>query len=475
MTMSDDLAHLTATELVEGYRSGKFSPVEATEAALRRIGMFNETLNAFVFVDEERALAEARKSELRWRHNEPVGLVDGVPTTIKDLILTKGWPTLRGSLSIDAAGPWNEDAPVTARLKEQGAVILGKTTTPEFGWKGVTDSPRTGITRNPWNPAMTPGGSSGGAAAACAAGMGALHVGTDGGGSIRIPCGFTGIFGLKPSYGRVPAWPLSPFGSVAHIGPMTRSVADAARMLQVISGPDARDWTALPQTETHYISRLTGDLRGKKIAFSPTLGYARVHPEVASAVKHAAGLFEELGAIVEEVDPGFANPLPIFNAIWWSGAAFALRHLNDRQRSELDPGLQQVVREGEKITLTDYLEASQMRGELGGRMRQFHERYDLLITPSLAIPAFEVGKLAPDDLASVGAWVDWTPFSYPFNLTQQPACSIPCGLTSDGLPIGLQIVGPMHGDLAVLNAAAAFEKICPEATMRPDLSRLIAQ
>lgn len=473
MTVSNDLAYATVTELLDGYRDGAISPVEATKAALAQIEKYNGALNAFVLIDEDYALAKARESEARWQAGTPIGLIDGVPTTIKDILLTEGWPTLRGSMTVDAAGPWNDDAPCVARLKEHGAVILGKTTTPEFGWKGVTDSPRTGITRNPWNRNMTPGGSSGGASAACAAGMGVLHVGTDGGGSIRIPSSFAGIFGLKPSFGRVPAWPLSPFGSVAHIGPMARSVRDGAIMFQVMSEPDVRDWTSLPPTNTDYVGGLSASIRGKKIAYSPALGYAKVHPDVAVAVKNAAKLFEDLGAHVEEVDPGFENPLPIFNTLWWSGAYFALRNLTDKQLGELDLGLRQVVEEGEKISLAEYLQANQARGELGIRMRKFHQEYDLLITPALALPAFEAGKLAPDDLAEVGAWVDWTPFSYPFNLTQQPACSIPCGLSTDGLPIGLQIVGPMQDDLAVLNAAFAFEQVSPVATARPDLSKLL--
>ena len=471
--MTDDLAYATATELLEGYRAGTISPVEATQAALSQIEKYNGALNAFVLVDEDYALASARESEARWQAGTPKGLVDGVPTTIKDILLTKGWPTLRGSMSVDAAGPWNDDAPSVARLKEHGAVILGKTTSPEFGWKGVTDSPRTGITRNPWNTDMTPGGSSGGASAACASGMGVLHVGTDGGGSIRIPASFTGILGIKPSYGRVPAWPLSPFGTVAHVGPMTRTVTDSALMLRVMSGPDARDWTTLPFVDTDYVAALSASIKGKRVAYSPTLGYAAVDPEVAAAVKRGAELFAELGANVEEVDFLFENPLPIFNVLWWSGARFALRNLTDKQLNELDPGLRRVFEGAASITLTDYLEAVQARGELGNRMKQFHETYDLLLTPSLAIPAFEVGKLAPTELEEVGGWVDWTPFSYPFNLTQQPACSIPCGLNSEGLPIGLQIVGPMQDDAAVLNAAYAFERVSPVASARPDLTKIV--
>ncbi len=468
--MSDDLIFASALDLLKWYREKSISPVEVTKAVLSQIEKHNHALNAFVLVDEEYALEKARESEARWQKGEPMGLVDGVPTTVKDILLTKGWPTLRGSLSVDSAGPWNDDAPAVARLKEHGAVIIGKTTTPELGWKGITDSPRTGITRNPWNTDMTPGGSSGGGAAACASGMGALHIGTDGGGSIRIPCAFTGIFGHKPSYGRVPAWPLSPFGTVAHIGPMARTVGESALMLRVLAGDDARDWASLPVEDTDYVARLSETVKGKKIAYSPRLGYADVHPEVEAAVKKAVEQFEQLGAHIEEVDPGFDKPLEIFNILWFSGARFALRNFTDKQLDGLDPGLRQVFDAAEKITLTDYLEAVQARGELGILMKQFHQTYDLLLTPSLSIPAFEVGKLTPEKTQETGAWVDWTPFSYPFNLTQQPACSIPCGLTEDGLPIGLQIVGPHHDDVSVLVAANAYEGVSPVAGARPNLA-----
>ena len=249
-----DLCALSATGLLELFRKHELSPVEVTSAVLQRIEKLNPVLNAFNLVSKD-AGADAKASEARWLRGEPKGLLDGVPVSIKDLLLTKGWPTLRGSKTIDPKGPWNDDAPAVARLREHGAVLLGKTTTPEFGWKGVTDSPLTGITRNPWNPKKTPGGSSGGAAAALASGMGPLAVGTDGGGSIRIPCSFTGLFGIKPSFGRVPAWPPSPFGAVAHVGPMTRSVTDAALMLNVLSLPDARDWQGLPHDARDYRAR----------------------------------------------------------------------------------------------------------------------------------------------------------------------------------------------------------------------------
>jgi len=471
--MSKELAFASADELLVGYNSGDISPVEATRAALNQIEKFDPVLNAFVFVDEEGAIKAAEESEKRWAAGSPMGLLDGIPTTVKDIMLQKGHPTLKGSLIVDKAGPWTEDAPAVARLRENGAVFLGKTTTPEFGWKGVTDSALSGITRNPWNKERTPGGSSGGAAAACAAGMGVLHTGSDGGGSIRIPSAFTGVFGIKPSFGRVPAWPASAFGTVSHVGPMTRSVADSALMLQVMKGADSRDWYSLPQTSIDYRTCLNESMRGRKIAYSPTLGYAKVDDEVATHVKRAVDLFRDLGAEVEEVDPGFEKPLDLFNIHWFSGAYYALRHLTDAQLDLIDPGLKNAVEQGSKISLPDYLDATVARVELGAKMRVFHDKYDLLLTPSLSVTAFKAGQLAPDMSAAESAWVDWTPFSYPFNLTQQPACSVPCGLSSDGLPIGLQIVGPMHRDDIVLAAAAAFEQVSPVRDARPDLTKLV--
>src|SRR6185437_7361877 len=277
-----------AHELLALYRSRKASPVEATRAVLARIERLDPVLNAFCLRAPEEALRAAAASESRWNRGEPSGDLDGVPVSIKDLILVKGWPTLRGSRTVDPKQAWDVDAPVSARLREAGAVFLGKTTTPEFGCKGETNSPLTGISRNPWNPAKTPGGSSGGTAAAVAAGMGPLSVGTDGAGSVRIPAAFCGNFGLKPSFGRVPAYPLSPMGTVAHLGPHTMSVVDAALMMNVLKRPDARDWTSLPPDAADYVHGLDAGVAGLRIAFSPTLGYAaHVDGEVAAAVAAA--------------------------------------------------------------------------------------------------------------------------------------------------------------------------------------------
>src|SRR6202453_2884735 len=260
--MPSELHEMTAVELSAAFRSGEASPVEAAEACLGRIDALDSAINAFCLVDHEETIAQADASEARWQDGAPLSPLDGVPVAIKDLLLTKGWATRRGSLTVDSNGPWTEDAPSVARLREAGAVLIGKTTTPEFGWKGSTDSPLTGITRNPWNKAKTPGGSSGGSSAAVVARFTPLALGTDGGGSIRIPASFSGCYGIKPSFGRVPAYPLSPFGTVAHVGPMSRTVHDSALLLNVISRPDARDWHALPCDGADYAQRLGEGIKG---------------------------------------------------------------------------------------------------------------------------------------------------------------------------------------------------------------------
>jgi aspartyl-tRNA(Asn)/glutamyl-tRNA(Gln) amidotransferase subunit A len=467
--MATDPADLSATELLAAYRAKRLSPVEAIQAVLARVEALNPVLNCFCYLDPESALASARESESRWLKGEPRGLVDGVPTSIKDLLYTKGWPTLRGSKTIDPKGPWNDDAPVVARLREHGAVLFGKTTTPEFGWKGVTDNPLTGVTRNPWNPAKTPGGSSGGSAAALASGMGPLTVGTDGGGSIRMPCAFTGLFGLKPTFGRVPAWPLSPFGTVAHVGPMSRTVTDSALLMNILSLPDARDWHQLPHDPRDYRIGLNDGVRGLRIAYSADLGYAKVDPEIAALVKKAALRFAELGAIVEEKDPGFENAGDTFAKHWFPGAAYLLSTIPAEKHELIDPGLRDTARQGATFSAMDILAAAQKRGALGLHMQLFHQAYDLLLTPTLPLAAFEAGQEVAD-LLKQKRWTDWSPFSYPFNLTQQPAATVPCGLTSDGLPVGLHIVGPRYADALVMRAARAFESLSP--VLSPDLSNL---
>ncbi len=459
-TVASDSIWLSASELAGLYRTRQLSPVDVARAVLARIESRNPALNAFCLVAADEALEQARASEDRWARAEPLGDLDGVPVSIKDLILTRGWPTLRGSKTVDPAGPWTDDAPAVARLRESGAVLLGKTTTPEFGWKGVTDSPLTGTTRNPWNLAKTPGGSSGGGAAAVASGMGPLTIGTDGGGSIRIPCAFTGLVGFKPTFGRVPAWPLSPFGTVAHLGPMTRTVHDAALFMNVLARPDVRDWLALPDDGVDYRAGLDDGVRGWRIAYSADLGFARVDAEVAAIVARAARRFEELGAIVEDATPALDGVDRVFRVHWYTGAAHVLKTFTAEQKALMDPGLVQAAEQGARVAMLDLVDAMQRRGAYGIEMNRFHQRYDLLLTPTVPMTAFDVGRNVADIIRE-NQWTDWTPFSYPFNLTQQPAVTVPCGLSADGLPVGLQIVGPRYADTRVLRAARAFESLQP--------------
>ncbi len=451
---------LTASELVAAYSTGELSPVEATESALNAIEERDGEVNAYCLVDREVALEGAKASETRWREGNPIGWLDGVPTSIKDMFLTAGWPTLRGSTCVDPNQPWDVDSPVAARLRENGLVLLGKTTTPELAWKGVTDSALCGITRNPWDTALTAGGSSGGSAAAVAAGMGELTVGTDGGGSIRIPAAFCGIVGLKPTYGRVPLYPASPFGALSHAGPMARSVDDVALMLDVLALPDHRDPNALPPPISAYREAVRRDVRGLIAAFSPTLGFAEVHPEVASLVRSAVAGLEDAGLRIEETDPGFNDPKDAFDVLWSTGAAQWLNTFPPGSEERIDPGLRRVWEQGKTYSAADYLAANAERAALGILMGEFHTRYDVLITPTVGIPPFEAGYEVPPG-SGLSSWPEWTPFTYPFNMTQQPAISVPAGVTEDGRPVGLQIVGPRHSDDLVLAVAKLVEEIRP--------------
>ncbi|WP_405583154.1 amidase [Streptomyces sp. NBC_01092] len=451
-----DLTELTAVQLLDGYRAGEFSPVEATRAALERAERIQPEVNAFVRLTAEEALAQAGESAERWRRGEPAGLLDGVPVTVKDILLMRGVPTLRGSKTIAEQGRWDEDAPSVARLRAHGAVFLGKTTTPEFGWKGVTDSPLSGVTRNPLDPTRTAGGSSGGAAAAVALGAGPLALGTDGGGSVRIPAAFCGIFALKPTYGRVPLYPASAFGTLSHVGPMTRDAADAALLLDVIAAPDSRDWSALPPAPGSFAEALSGGVRGLRVAYSPSLGgQVAVRPAVAAAVRRAVERMAALGAYVEETDPDFTDPVDAFHTLWFTGAARVTQRLGPHQRELLDPGLREICAAGARLSALDYLAAVDVRMALGRRMGRFHDAYDLLLTPTLPITAFEAGAEVPKG-SGHRRWTGWTPFTYPFNLTQQPAATVPVGTDGDGLPVGLQIVAARHRDDLVLRAAHAL-------------------
>ncbi|QDO90426.1 amidase [Ornithinimicrobium ciconiae] len=469
MPQGRDLSLCSAEELASGFRVGEFTPEDAARAALAAIAVHNDTVNAMVLVDEDGALTAARESTQRWARGTPLSPTDGVPMTIKDLFLTSGWPTLRGSTLTDQDGPWETDAPSVARLREAGAVLLGKNTTPEFGWKGVTDSIRQGATGNPWGAGLTSGGSSGGAATAVGLGMGTWSIGTDGGGSVRIPASFTGTVALKPTFGRIPLFPPSPYGTLSHAGPMTRTVRDAALLLDIIAQPDPRDWAALDRPASSYLEGIEDGVEGLRIAYSPTLSYGTNDPEVEEAVTAAARVFAELGAHVEQVDPDITDCVDAFHTLWFTGAAKVVEHYGEGALDRIDPRLRQAVIElGTDVSASDYLDASAIRMDLGVRMGAFHQQHDLLLTPTMPIASFPVGQDAPDGWPST-LWTSWTPYTYPFNMTQQPALSVPCGFTSDARPVGLQLVGPRHAEALTLRAGRAYERATDWHLARPTL------
>ena len=406
------------------------------------------------------SLADAQASERRWNQGEPAGLVDGVPTTVKDAILTKGWPTRRGSRTISAEGPWEEDAPCVARLREQGAVLIGKTTAPEFSHKSVTNSPLYGITRNPWNTDLTPGGSSGGAAAAAAAGLGALHIGGDGAGSVRNPAALCGVYGIKPDSATIAFYPHSSAGSAGAIGPLTRSVADLALALTVMAGADWRDWWAAPPTGIEYRAGLDDGIAGMRIAYSRNLGYARVLPEIEALVTKAADVLAERGAAVEERDPGFANPNEPFDAIYAARYGDVVERMSEARRALLDPSLIGVWERSQRVTTADLIEAEGARVALGQVMARFHQQFDVLVTPQLPIPAFEANSEYPASLG-YGPDEDWKVFSYPFNFSMQPALSVNVGHTAAGLPVSAQVVGPRYREDVILRVAQVLQRAYP--------------
>jgi aspartyl-tRNA(Asn)/glutamyl-tRNA(Gln) amidotransferase subunit A len=465
--VTSELTRLTAEELLGRFRRRELSPVDATQACLEAIERRDAKVHAFCLTDPDRALAAARASEERWLGDEPRGLLEGVPVGVKDVFLSAGWPTLRGFPVPPPGARWDSDAPAVAALRRHGAVMVGKTTTPQLGWKAVTDGPGVPATRNPWDPTRTAGGSSGGSAAGVAFAMAPLAVGTDGGGSIRIPAAFCGIVGLKPTFARVPQWPPSPFGLLSHAGPMARTVRDTALLLDVLAEPDPREWAALPPADARYAEAVDAGINGLRVAFSPDLGHAAVEPEVAAAVAGAAMGFADLGAEVEQVDSPFGDPRGAFDVLWGAGAAAAVAALAPEWRDRLDPGLAGLVERASGLSAAALLEAETERARLGTAMGQFHVEWDLLLTPAVPVPAFAAGREVPEGWPDPH-WPGWTPFTYPFNLTQQPAISVPCGFTTDGLPIGLQIVGARHSEALVLRAARAYEAGHPQPTLAPD-------
>ena len=464
---NDDLCYLSAVELAAAIRSKEVSPVEVTESVLERIELWNPVLNCFCTSMSDEARAAARQAQAAVTRSGELGPLHGVPVSVKDIVAVQNSRTTSGSQLFKDFITY-KDAPSVERLRRAGAILIGRTTTPEFGWKGVTDSPLFGVTRNPWNTDLTPGGSSGGASAAVAAGMGPIGIGTDGGGSIRIPAAFCGLVGMKASFGRIPNFPATPVDSLRHTGPLTRTVADAALALDIMSGPDERDPCSLPACGDKYLAELDRGITGIRIGYSPDLGYAQVEPEVAEICERAAMGFADAGATVEQIDLNWNDPYDCWNVFFYGGIAAAHAQRPEKELDLLDPDLRPIIERGRALSAVDFVKATLARNAFWQRVRLVYEDYDLLVTPALAVSPFSVGQNNADALSGQEPrHLQWTAFTYPFNLTGQPACSVPCGWTESHLPVGLQIIGRRFDDQTVLQTARALEQIQPWSDRRP--------
>ena len=459
---------LSASELRALYARRELSPVEVVEEALARLEAVEPAVNAFATVSGEVARAAAREAERAYRDGGAPPLA-GIPIAVKDLIDTAGIRTTNGSYAHADRVP-ETDAPVARRVREAGAAILGKSTTPEFGWKCPTDSPLLGVTRNPWALDRTPGGSSGGSAVAVACGVAPLALGTDGGGSIRQPASFCGVLGFKASFGRVPCTP--PSGTIDTFnagGVIANRTRDAALALDVIAGEDEQDWFSLPADGESHEAGLDAGIRGLRVAFSEDLGYAPVLPEVAAIARAAALRFGELGCEVEAADPGWEDPAPWFEVLCMRMMGVGLRTQLEQWRESMDPELVAAIERSGGITAEALTDAARRRLELQRRAREFFATYDLLLTPTMSVPPFEVGLHSPRAVAGRPVeGMQWTPFTFPFNASGHPAASVPAGRTADGLPVGLQIVGGFRRDRLVLRACQSFESLAPWQSRRPE-------
>ena len=458
--MSTDLDTVTAMELRRRIISKDVSPVELTERALAKAEATQATLNAFFLLIPEAALAAARAAEDAVMRGQPLGLLHGLPFSAKDLMAVAGVAYASGSRAM-AKNVAGVDAPAVERAKAAGAILIGKTTTSEFGCKPVGDSPLTGITRHPWNLAKTPGGSSAGAAASVAAGITPFALGTDGGGSVRIPCCFTGLAGIKAQFGRVPVWPTSATPTLAHVGPIARNVGDAALVLTAIGGYDPRDPFSVSAAMPDLLGACRASVADLRIAYSTTLGYARPDRDVAAIVASAARAFEDLGCAVDQVDNVFErDPADLWTAEFYAGVGTRLRSFVETQRDLLDPAVAEVLDAALSQDMRGYYEKVFERYAFRDKVRAFFETYDLLLSPVLPITSLDTGKNIPDHLQDRNL-VSWVYYTYPFNLTGQPAATVCAGIAGDGMPVGLQIVGRALGEYDLVRAAAAFERTKP--------------
>lgn len=471
--MSSELAFMSAVELAQSIRDKKVSSLEATENFFQRIDQLDSQLHSYLTLCQDQALADARAADAAVRQGVELGPLHGVPISIKDLETTKGVVTTMGSAIFKDRMP-DMDSVVVERVKAAGAIILGKTNTPEFGQSGTTENKLGEPCRNPWNTERTPGGSSGGAAAALAAGLCTLSMGTDGGGSVRIPASFTGLFGIKPTQGRVPRFGGYGRPSANHFsqsGPITRTVADSALLLQVIAGPDTRDITSIREPAPDFSANLGAGVNGMRLAWSSDLGYAAVDAEVVDITKQAAMKFIGLGANMDDAKLKLEDPFETFWNVFSTAAYTSYGHLLEEHRDDLsDIGLRSIEH-GQQTTGADMSRAIYEVDRLGRRMEEFFDNFDLLLTPTMAVPAFPIDQ-RPGVIGgkTVDPFWGFLPFTYPINISGQTAASIPCGYSSEGMPIGLHIIGPKGTEAKVLQACAAFEATNPWAGDRPGVS-----
>jgi aspartyl-tRNA(Asn)/glutamyl-tRNA(Gln) amidotransferase subunit A len=466
----EDLCFAPATELARRYRDRTLSPRTVMAAVLARIAAHDRAVNAFVTVLADQAMAEAEAAERRFAAGSPRGPLDGIPVTVKDLTLTRGIPTQYGSPTRRGFIP-DLDAPIVTRLRDAGAIIIGKTTTPEFGWIGTGRSPLTGLTHTPWRIGLTAGGSSAGAGAAAAAGFGALHQGSDAAGSVRLPAHFCGVFGLKPSFGRIPIHPVSNTDYTSHLGPLARSVADAALMLKVMAGPHDWDHTSLEAPPADYPALLDHPPARPRLAYSADFGHARVDPEVAALARAGAErLAAALGVPLHDVTPPWGKAGPELIRFFWP-AHWAVHAPKLAQwRAAMDPGFVACIEDGMRISVADYQLMRERKYAYIRDINIFFEDWDFLLSPAASVAAFPSERLVPEGWPEhPWDWLGWAEFSYPFDLSGNPAASVPTGFTADGLPVGLQIAGRRFDDLGVLQISRAFERAAPWADRRPSL------
>lgn len=456
----EDLTLLSAFELQQAYRARDISPVEVMAAVLHALDARRE-YNAFVCVDAERAMQDARSSQQRWLTNQPLSAFDGVPVSVKDNIGVESMPTRFGSLAVDDNAALIPDSPCVVRLREAGALIFGKTTLPDFAHKITTDSPLTGTTTNPWNTRHTPGGSSGGAAAAIASGIGPVAIGTDGGGSIRIPAAFCGNFGFKPSFGRVPHYPRGAFALLSHVGPMTRTVRDAAAVMNILAKPDVRDWYALPYEEIDYTQLTTSYSYGLRVACSVNLGLDRaVAGELQQALQCSAQYLQELGAHVQEASPpAIQRCIEVHRTLWGTFCARLAASLGDKAR-KFDPSLTDLVEMGTALPHNAFFDALILRGELGRQIGEFFSQYDVLICPVHPTTAPSLSSVDPASPV-VPVFTQWC------NQLGLPAASVYCGIGAGGLPLAVQVVGPRFADKTVLQVCRMLESAWGASPLAP--------